>query len=31
MAPGDYDIKVQIKDRVGGQIVENKGKFTIVQ
>jgi len=31
MAPGDYDIKVQIKDRVGGQIVENKGKFSIVQ
>jgi len=31
MAPGDYDIKVQIKDRVGGQVVENKGKFSIVQ
>jgi GWxTD domain-containing protein len=31
MAPGDYDIKVQIKDRVGGQIIENKGKFTILQ
>jgi GWxTD domain-containing protein len=29
MPAGDYEIKVQIKDRVGGQIVENKGKFTI--
>ena len=29
MPTGDYEIKVQIKDRVGGQVVENKGKFTI--
>ncbi len=31
MPLGDYEIKVQIKDRVGGQIIENKGKFTIMQ
>ena len=29
MALGDYEIKVLIKDRVGGQTIENKGKFTI--
>ncbi|HKP69578.1 MAG TPA: GWxTD domain-containing protein [Pyrinomonadaceae bacterium] len=29
MAPGDYEIKVITKDRVGGQIVENKGTFSI--
>ncbi len=29
MPLGDYEIKVQIKDRVGGQLIENKGKFTI--
>jgi hypothetical protein len=28
---GDYEIKVQVKDRVGGQVIENKGKFTITQ
>lgn len=28
---GDYEIKVQIKDRVGGQLIENKGKFTIIK
>ncbi len=28
---GDYEIKVEIKDRVGGQLIENKGKFTITQ
>ncbi len=28
---GDYEIKVQIKDRVGGQIIENKGKFSIIK
>ena len=28
---GDYEIKVQVKDRVGGQMIENKGKFTITQ
>lgn len=27
---GDYEIKVQIRDLVGGQMVENKGKFTIL-
>ncbi|CAN5505649.1 hypothetical protein BH10ACI3_BH10ACI3_19710 [soil metagenome] len=31
MSPGDYEMKVQIKDRVGGQMIENKGKFTINQ
>ncbi len=31
MPLGNYEIKVQIKDRVGGQVIENKGKFTIVQ
>jgi GWxTD domain-containing protein len=29
MPVGEYEIKVQIKDRVGGQVIENKGKFTI--
>jgi hypothetical protein len=28
---GDYEVKVEIKDRVSGQIIENKGKFTIIQ
>jgi GWxTD domain-containing protein len=31
MPAGDYEIKVQIKDRVGGQIIEDKGKFTIIR
>jgi GWxTD domain-containing protein len=31
MPPGDYEIKVLVKDRVGGQVIENKGKFTITQ
>lgn len=31
MPAGDYEIKVLIKDRVGGQVIENKGKFTITQ
>ena len=31
MPLGDYEIKVVTKDRVGGQVVENKGKFTIIQ
>ena len=31
MAPGDYEIKILTKDRVGGQVIENKGKFTITQ
>lgn len=26
---GDYELKVLVKDRVGGQVIENKGKFTI--
>lgn len=29
MALGEYEIKVEIKDRVTGQLIENKGKFTI--
>ena len=28
---GDYEIKVVTTDRVGGQAIENKGKFTITQ
>lgn len=27
---GNYEIRVQIRDLVGGQVVENKGKFTIM-
>lgn len=29
MPLGDYELKVITKDRVGGQVIENKGKFTI--
>lgn len=28
---GEYEIKVLTKDRVGGQVIENKGRFTISQ
>lgn len=28
---GDYELKVEIRDRVGGQVIENKGRFTVVQ
>lgn len=28
---GDYEVKVITQDRVGSQVVENKGKFTIVE
>ncbi len=28
---GEYEIKIVTKDRVGGQAIENKGKFTITQ
>lgn len=31
LAPGDYEIKVLIKDRVSSQVIENKGKFTVTQ
>jgi hypothetical protein len=31
MQLGEYEIKIVTRDRVGGQIVENKGKFTITQ
>jgi GWxTD domain-containing protein len=31
MPLGDYELKVITKDRVGGQVFENKGKFTITQ
>ena len=33
LTPGDYELKVLIKDRVRteGQMIENKGKFTITQ
>ncbi len=26
---GDYELKVVTKDKIGGQVIENKGKFTI--
>jgi GWxTD domain-containing protein len=29
LATGDYEIKVITKDKVTGQVIENKGKFTI--
>jgi hypothetical protein len=29
LEPGDYEIKVVTRDKIGGQVVENKGKFTI--
>jgi hypothetical protein len=29
MTPGEYEIKVMVKDKVGGQVIENKGKFTV--
>jgi hypothetical protein len=28
---GDYELKVAIRDRVGGQVIENKGRFTVTQ
>ncbi len=31
MPTGDYELKIVTKDKVGGQIVENKGSFSIVQ
>jgi GWxTD domain-containing protein len=31
ITPGDYEIKVLTRDRVGGQVIENKGKFTVTQ
>ncbi len=31
MPRGDYEVRVEIKDRVSGQIIENKGKFTIIE
>jgi hypothetical protein len=31
LALGDYEIKVLTRDRVGGQVIENKGKFSITQ
>jgi GWxTD domain-containing protein len=29
LEPGEYEIKIVTRDRIGGQVVENKGKFTI--
>ena len=29
IAPGEYEVSVLIKDRVGGQVIESKSKFTI--
>ena len=31
LSPGDYELKVLTKDRVGGQVIENKSKFTITE
>jgi hypothetical protein len=31
LALGNYEIKVLTRDRVGGQVIENKGKFSITQ
>jgi GWxTD domain-containing protein len=31
LALGEYEIKITTKDRVGGQAIENKSKFTITQ
>lgn len=32
MSPGNYEVKVQIKDRVAGaEVIENKSKFSILQ
>lgn len=28
---GEYELKILTKDRVGGQVIENKGNFTITQ
>lgn len=28
---GEYELKVLIRDKVGGQVIENKGKFTVTQ
>jgi GWxTD domain-containing protein len=28
---GEYELKVEIRDRVGGQLIENKGRFTVNQ
>jgi GWxTD domain-containing protein len=28
---GEYELKVEIRDRVGGQVIENKGKFTVTK
>ncbi len=30
LSTGDYEIKVLVKDRVGGQVIENKGKFSVL-
>jgi GWxTD domain-containing protein len=31
LATGDYELKILTKDRVGGQVIENKGKFSVLQ
>lgn len=31
LVAGDYEIKILTKDRVGGQVIENKSKFTVTQ
>ncbi|MBK7932868.1 MAG: GWxTD domain-containing protein [Pyrinomonadaceae bacterium] len=31
LAPGEYEVKVQTKDRVSGQTIENGSKFTIAK
>ncbi|MBV9216129.1 MAG: GWxTD domain-containing protein [Acidobacteria bacterium] len=30
MPLGDYELRIQVKDRVGGQVIENKAKFSVV-
>ena len=30
LTPGEYEVAVSIRDRVGAQTIENKGKFTVV-
>ncbi len=31
LTTGDYELKVEIRDHVSGQLIENKGKFTVKQ
>lgn len=31
LAAGEYEVRVEVRDRVGGQLIENKAKFTIMR